>query len=129
MDARPRMCCLFWTEIESLRAADVHGNGVATAQTQRDDARPSLKTAHHAEHGDQTPRSAGPQGVTEADGPAVEVESLVRYAQLLGDGARGGGKGFVVFVDVHVQNLEVVSLQQGVYRWNGRTHHTLGLDT
>ena len=54
-------------------------------KTQRDDARLSVKTTHHAQHGDPGKRPACAQWMAEADGTAVKVESVVRDAQFLGD--------------------------------------------
>ncbi len=71
----------------SNRSTHVHGDGVASPKTQRDDARLSLKTTHHAQHGDQAARTARAQRMAEADGTSVKVESVVRDAQFLGDRA------------------------------------------
>jgi len=110
----------------SSSTLQVHGDGVSSTQAQRHDAGVGFKPAHDPKHRDEASRPACAQWVTETDRTAVQVEAIVGNADLLSHGAGSGGKGFVVLVDINVQNVQLVALQKrldGRYR---RTHDTGG---
>ena len=66
--------------------------------------------------------------MAQADRATVEVETVLGDADLLRYGARSGGEGLVVLVDVHVEDVEAVAFQQGLNGRNGRGHDALGFD-
>jgi hypothetical protein len=47
--------------------------------------------------------------MAKAHGPTMEVETVIWNAHFLGHRAGGGSKGFVVLIDIDIENIEVVA--------------------
>src|SRR5262245_3181717 len=76
------------------------------------------------------PDHAGPrhaEGVTDGDGPAVDVEVLHRNAQLVAAVHRLAGESFVELPEADVVHLEPLPLEQERYRKHWTDPHFVGL--
>src|SRR4029434_1699950 len=106
---------------------DADSQSFASADTDRRDAAPGTTCAQGIEQGDDDSGAASPKRMSEGNRTAVHVYFFGRQFELVLEGERDYGEGFIDLPEVHVGHVPPAPLERSASGGNRRGREPQGL--